>query len=121
MHFANLWLRRSTAAALAVSAVLMAGSSICAEPATGVSAAPQAPKPKLTEVTTPSAPRAAQIEPMVDPVKRVAPQTPENKDKAAKSSPAPDPKKILAKTRDSRQKNKPVNKIAAKINKKKKH
>jgi hypothetical protein len=123
MHFANLRQKRLTAAVLKVTAVFLAvpliGPSMAAEPAAGAAAAPQPPKPELTEVATPPAPRAAQIEAMVAPVKRVAPQTPESKNKAA-SSPAPNPQKNGAKARGSNQKSKSANKITAKTNARKK-
>jgi hypothetical protein len=65
--------------AIAIAAILVADLNALADPSSTGTA-------NQKEVVVPSAPRAAQIEPMVAPVKRQAPETPTVKIKVEKVS-----------------------------------
>ena len=102
-------LRRLTSAIIVVlSCMASAGLS----PAKSENAPPSTEAAKTNaEVTVESAPRPAQIEPMVAPVKRTAPQSPAATPKAAKSGDAGKGSVKVSETEASSKK--PVTKAAA--------
>ena len=71
----------SIVGALAVGLIYLGCQVASAEPGAKDAHVPEAAPPKATEVTAQSAPRPAQIVPMVGAVKREAPKAPVNKSK----------------------------------------
>jgi hypothetical protein len=64
-----------------LAAVVSVPARVTAEPAVTSQTEAVSKSSAASDVAVPSAPRAAQIEPMVDPVKREAPVAPDNKAK----------------------------------------
>lgn len=90
-----------------LAAVAMSSARSYAEPAASTEPDAPAKTAATTDVVVPSAPRAAQIEPMVAPVKRETPVAPENK---AKSVVTKKPVRTVAAHASAKQPAKPVKK-----------